>query len=211
MRLYCNVLWAHWVHICRLSSDDDTNRNNAGYDPILIFGNSFHAYDERMISSQQRMDSINGMLRLVQFINEKAVYVDSKNRDVEDSLRMIDRVFNDCNVISFSVNKDTVFERPKEFSHPRILNIMTSFCNQRGRQGITCHCVDSHLHPGLLVPHSKHSLDSTLTISQLTKPRSQVDWILLQTITLANQNPLITQAIVYQQLLFINIKPTNIK
>lgn len=115
MRLYCNVLWAHWDHVSRLLPDDDAKRNDSGYDPILIFGNSFHAYDERMISSQQRMDSTNGMLRLVHFINEKAVYVDSENRDVEDSLRMMDRAFNDCNVISFSVSKGTVLERPKEY------------------------------------------------------------------------------------------------
>jgi hypothetical protein len=64
------------------------------------------------------MDSTNGMLRLVHFINEKAVYVGSENRDVEDSLRMMDRAFNDCNVISFSVSKGTVLERPKECFPP---------------------------------------------------------------------------------------------
>jgi hypothetical protein len=109
MRLYCNVIWAHWDHICI------SEMVNSRFNPIMIFGNSFHAYDERMISSDQRMDPTNGMLRLVPFINEKSVYISSENRDLEDSLRMMDRAFNDCNVISFSVDKDFVVEKPTEY------------------------------------------------------------------------------------------------
>ena len=124
MRLYCNVLWAHWDHVTylpasmqnkRMAATTSTRNGSANKNPIIIFGNSFHAYDDRTISSEQRLDRTNGMFRLVQYATERSVYSIAENRDVADSLRMLERAFNDCNIISFSTNGDTFPERPKEY------------------------------------------------------------------------------------------------
>lgn len=129
MRLYCNILWAHWEHFVPSSSTrmqhEDTNHclaqkveQNDGQvssNPIIIFGNSFHAYDERTISSEQRLDPTNGIFRLLPFANETPVCTDAENTNAGESLKMLERAFNDCNVISFSMNECSVPEKPEEY------------------------------------------------------------------------------------------------
>ena len=85
MRLYSNVLWAHWSRIfppasvdrkgmaasidecVDLSSRDNdkpihslvADDGDADDGPVILFGNSFRNYEERAISSQERNDSTN--------------------------------------------------------------------------------------------------------------------------------------------------------
>jgi len=95
MRLYCNVLWAHWDHIFPIDKTRD--------EPILIFGNSFLTYEERVISSEKRADPTNGVFSIVPFSKEVSVgKAGSRNSGiVVDELRHLAVAFNDCNVISF--------------------------------------------------------------------------------------------------------------
>lgn len=109
MRLYCNVIWSHWDHIIQ----DESQDNN--FSSIIIFGNSFHAYEERSISSEHRMDPTNGVFSLVPYSREESVYFDSENKNVDDSLKMLDRAFNDCNVISFSIGRGKILNKPQEY------------------------------------------------------------------------------------------------
>ena len=141
MQLYSNVLWAHWDYIfprqqqkCTNDSTDDNctpptvplsheNINNS----IIIFGNSFHAYDERTISSEKRMNPTNGLYRVIPFVHETIVSVqprDCRGEYAVDALRYLDNAFNDCNIMSFSCNGDDegrcrekkiLPERPKEW------------------------------------------------------------------------------------------------
>jgi hypothetical protein len=129
MRLYCNILWAHWEHFVPsswtraqkkdtnhgLAEELDEENGDGSSNPIIIFGNSFHAYDERTISSEQRLDPTNGIYRLVPFANETAVYNAAENTTAVDSMKMLERAFNDCNVISFSMNECSVPEKPEEY------------------------------------------------------------------------------------------------
>lgn len=107
MRLYSNVLWAHWDHIFppsargRYESDQE-------HSSVIIFGNSFSAYDERTISSEKRSDVTNAVFRAVPYANEVPVKSNTGRSDragqgeiVADALRHLGVAFNDCNVISF--------------------------------------------------------------------------------------------------------------
>ena len=129
MQLYSNVLWAHWDHIFprqqqKCTKEDENSSNNS----IIVFGNSFHAYDERTISSEKRMNPTNGLYRVIPFVNETIVSVqpsDCRGEGAVDALRYLDNAFNDCNVMSFSYNGDDdeagciekkiMPERPKEW------------------------------------------------------------------------------------------------
>jgi len=146
MQLYSNVLWAHWDYIFprqqqngtkdSTTYDDNTSPTNdpSSHDEnsinnsIVIFGNSFHAYDERTISSEKRMNPTNGLYRVIPFVHETIVSVqprDCRGEDAVDELRYLDNAFNDCNVISFScsdeddeggcIEKKILPERPKEW------------------------------------------------------------------------------------------------
>ena len=109
MRLYCNVIWSHWDHIIQHAAQDND------FSSIIIFGNSFHAYEDRLISLEQRMDPTNGVFSLVPYSKEEPVYFDSENKNADDSLKMLDRAFNDCNVISFSTGQGKVLIKPQEY------------------------------------------------------------------------------------------------
>lgn len=146
MQLYSNVLWAHWDYIfprqqqkCTKDStteDDNTSptndpssHENSSNKSIIIFGNSFHAYDDRTISSEKRLNPTNGLYRVIPFINETIVSVqprDCRGEDAVDALRYLDNAFNDCNVMSFAscngnndeggcIDKKIMPERPKEW------------------------------------------------------------------------------------------------
>ena len=112
MRLYCNIIWAHWDHIM---APQQAQLDSIPTNPVVVFGNSFHAYDERTISSEQKSDPTNGIFRLIQCVNEQSIYSASENKNLEDSLIMLERAFNDCNVISFSIPQDTNIEKPQEY------------------------------------------------------------------------------------------------
>ncbi|KAL3792793.1 hypothetical protein HJC23_002600 [Cyclotella cryptica] len=124
MRLYCNILWSHWEHFAPFvltrtqnngSSERVEENGSVSSNPIIIFGNSFHAYDERTISSEQRLDPTNGIFRIVHFANETSVYIAAENKNAGDALKMLERAFNDCNVISFSMNGCLVPDKPGEY------------------------------------------------------------------------------------------------
>lgn len=147
MQLYSNVLWAHWDYIfprqqqngTKDSTTDDNNTSppndssshdeNSSNNSIIIFGNSFHAYDERTISSEKRMNPTNGLYRVIAFVNETIVSVqprDCRGEGAADALRYLDNAFNDCNVMSFAScngdddegrcrEKKILPERPKEW------------------------------------------------------------------------------------------------
>ena len=119
MRLYSNILWANWDHMFPKKSsvkkqtiehmtEDHTYTSNKN--PVLIFGNSFCAYDERTISSKERSDPTNGVLRIAPFAKEMPTCdgTSSKSRRggdeiTADALRHLEIAFNDCNVISFPI------------------------------------------------------------------------------------------------------------
>ena len=67
MRLYSNVLWANWK--------EDIIMNGR----MVIFGNSFRAYDERIISSEQKKDTTNAIFPLLSFANETEVLYSKGN------------------------------------------------------------------------------------------------------------------------------------
>lgn len=99
MRLYCNVLWSHWESL----------------DSTVIFGNSFRSYDERILSSERRNDPTNGLFRVIPCTNEVSINLQGNRRgdEVHDSLNHLDTAFNDCNIISFTV--DSIPDRPDEY------------------------------------------------------------------------------------------------
>lgn len=101
MRLYCNVLWSHWGCL----------------DSTVIFGNSFHSYDERILSSERRNDPTNGLLRVIPCTNEMSINLQSNRRGDElyfdDALNYLETAFNDCNIISFTGDERP--DRPDEY------------------------------------------------------------------------------------------------
>jgi len=129
MRLYCNVIWAHWDHIlpawieqkntlptkCTTAAPG-TNASNIVEDnnQILVFGNSFRAYEDRTISSEKRLDRTNGVFRIAPFSREIPVSGGNSKRNnrlhsgevIPDALRHLEVAFNDCNVIYFPFQSD---------------------------------------------------------------------------------------------------------
>ena len=102
MRLYSTVLWSHWENL----------------DSILIFGNSFQSYDERILSSERRNDPTNGLLRIIPCTNEVSIKLQGNRRrgyELYDALNhYLETAFNDCNIISFSVDNE-ISDRPDEY------------------------------------------------------------------------------------------------
>lgn len=95
MRLYSNVVWANWDSI--LSGK------------ILIFGNSFHAYDERSIQSTFSSDPTNAISRVLPFCVEKTIKhcCKKKGKKIEhnDTISNVSVAFNDCSIMSFCYNR----------------------------------------------------------------------------------------------------------
>lgn len=105
MRLYSNVLWANWFELSRL----------------LIFGNSFKAYDKRVVASDLQKDDSNGIFSLLDHVCEKEVGKcgDRRRRSHrnDDMVTSLDVAFNDCVVISFDMARDFADwpQRPTEY------------------------------------------------------------------------------------------------
>jgi len=112
MRLYCNVLHAHWHHI--FPTINDGNKTPMKEEPLVVLGNSFCAYEERTISSEKRADPTNGVFSIVPFAREVSVGVSNAGGGrrnggyggdiVVDELRHLGVAFNDCSVISFPLS-----------------------------------------------------------------------------------------------------------
>ena len=99
MRLYSNVLWANWKEELLFNGS------------IIIFGNSFKAYDERIISSEKKKgDRTNGIFSLLPFSCEAEVLAIDSNRNHSSREhgsigalggQDLETAFNDCVVLSF--------------------------------------------------------------------------------------------------------------
>lgn len=117
MRLYSNVLWANW------------NERLIMEGRIVLFGNSFKAYDERIISSERKKDKTNAIFPLLPFVIEFPVLKSQGNlkslkksrigiggTDGKISIQDLDMAFNDSVVMSFRNDSNSTFpERPDEF------------------------------------------------------------------------------------------------
>ena len=108
MRLYSNVLWSNWKSHLLFN------------DRLVIFGNSFKAYDDRIISCEQKKDTTNAIFPILPFVHEQAIILpQSTASDTEGTSNItvhtnyslitssimtfedIERAFNDCVIISF--------------------------------------------------------------------------------------------------------------
>jgi len=113
MRLYSNVLWANWKEELILNGR------------TVLFGNSFKAYDERIISTEQKRDKTNAIFRLLPFASETQVLSSQGNGNGKDSRikyrngsdggigiswQELEMAFNDCVVVSFSADADATAE-----------------------------------------------------------------------------------------------------
>lgn len=105
MRLYSNVLWANW------SEELIFNR-------ILLIGNSFKAYDDRIISSSRKLgDKTNAIFPLLPFIHEQSIFLKQTSKQQNEiSNNDLEKAFNDCVVISFQNDKGKPFPpQPEEY------------------------------------------------------------------------------------------------
>lgn len=105
MRLYSNVLWANW------SEELIFNR-------ILLLGNSFKAYDDRIISSSRKLgDKTNAIFPLLPFIHEQSIFLKQTSKQQNEiSNNDLEKAFNDCVVISFQNDKGKPFPpQPEEY------------------------------------------------------------------------------------------------
>jgi hypothetical protein len=105
MRLYSNVLWANWR--------EDLILNGS----IIIFGNSFRAYDERIISSEKKEgDRTNAIFSLLPFSCEVEILTKYSHRNRSSSSSIdtllcgqdIEMAFNDCVILSFHKDDEAI-------------------------------------------------------------------------------------------------------
>jgi hypothetical protein len=127
MRLYSNVLWAHWSRFFSSSPPVD-DVDGEIHDPVIIFGNSLLAYEERTISSCERMDDTNAVFVAAPFATEIPISVVDNagkrrgGRGCDTTLDSgvlchLETAFSDCNVI-YVQNVDHPIEwpeRPREW------------------------------------------------------------------------------------------------
>jgi hypothetical protein len=91
MRLYSNVLWANW---------GDSLWNGR----VVIFGNNFHGYDDRILSAEERTDPTNAVLKIIPHLNTEPIngLMSKPSSGVEsDLLVKMENAFNDCIVMIF--------------------------------------------------------------------------------------------------------------
>lgn len=117
MRLYSNVLWAHWPRFFPSSPPGKI------HDPVIIFGNSLLAYEERTISSCERMDDTNAVFVAAPFAREIPISVVDNagkrcgGRGCDTTLDSgvlchLETAFSDCNVI-YKQNVDHPIKWPE--------------------------------------------------------------------------------------------------
>ena len=118
MRLYSNVLWANW--------NEELIMNGR----IVLFGNSFKAYDERIVSSEQKKDNTNAIFPLLNYAVETPVLLSQGRNNKSNkssrsqgngggvgmSVQDLEMAFNDSSIISF-VNDDKLDfpHQPEEY------------------------------------------------------------------------------------------------
>ena len=91
MRLYNNVLWANW---------GDSLWNGR----VVIYGNNFHGYDDRILSAEERTDPTNAVLKIIPHLNTEPIngLTSKSSSGVEsDLLVKMENAFNDCVVMIF--------------------------------------------------------------------------------------------------------------
>eukprot|EP00569_Conticribra_weissflogii_P005607 CAMPEP_0171348250 /NCGR_PEP_ID=MMETSP0878-20121228/30339_1 /TAXON_ID=67004 /ORGANISM="Thalassiosira weissflogii, Strain CCMP1336" /LENGTH=545 /DNA_ID=CAMNT_0011852535 /DNA_START=79 /DNA_END=1716 /DNA_ORIENTATION=+ len=100
------------ANINKNGDNDVVSKEDINSNPILIFGNSFHSYEERTMSSKRLRDPTNGVFKTVPYAIEIPIRFSSSNKSSnnhirgvqnENVLHQLEMAFNDCNVISFSL------------------------------------------------------------------------------------------------------------
>jgi hypothetical protein len=119
MRLYSNLLWANWKPELMLNGR------------LIILGNSFTAYDDRIVDSQKRRDETNAIFPSLKWVQETPVLVKSLGTNTRKNVfdrngalsdQHLEMAFNDCVVATFVLGdqfkgtRDTFWPlRPTEF------------------------------------------------------------------------------------------------
>ena len=104
MRLYSNVLWANWGE--PLWSGN-----------VVVYGNNFHGYDDRILSNEERTDPTNAVLKIIPHLvaNQINGLTSNASGGVEsDLLVKMENAFNDCVVMTFDSAKDDESEEGEE-------------------------------------------------------------------------------------------------
>lgn len=97
MRLYSNVLWANWGKI--LWSGD-----------VVVYGNDFYGYDDRILSNDERTDPTNAVLKIIPHMDANQIdgLTSKAGGGVEsDLLVKIENAFNDCVVMTFDAKDES--------------------------------------------------------------------------------------------------------
>lgn len=119
LRLYNNVIWANWENILSTS----TTIQNDSIPKILFFGNSFYAYQDRSIQTNNDIDPTNGMRLLIDYCIEQSCYINTNKKkqrysNHDDRLWNMEKAFNDSALIYFHFLKKEEVEfpnRPSEY------------------------------------------------------------------------------------------------
>jgi len=125
MRLYSNVLWANW----NIEGEEDVLMDGR----IVIMGNSFRAYDDRIISSEKKNDKTNAIFPLLPFTQEvkvlaskqgtgnkkkKTIYTGSVMTNDALSFQEVELSFNDSAIISFSKRDGSLLKVQEDLNLP---------------------------------------------------------------------------------------------
>ena len=116
MRLYSNVLWANWKPEHLMNGR------------LIFLGNSFTAYDYRILDSQKRNDESNAIFPVMQWVEETPILVkvsgtNTRRKSLDHNSAISDQplemAFNDCVVANFVFgdhSNDIIWPvRPSEF------------------------------------------------------------------------------------------------
>ena len=97
MRLYCNVLWANWGELLWSGN-------------VVVYGNNFHGYDDRILSNEGRTDPANAVLKIIPHLvaNQIDGLTSKAGGGVEsDLLVKMENAFNDCVVMTFDAKDES--------------------------------------------------------------------------------------------------------
>ena len=97
MRLYSNVLWANWGELLWSGN-------------VVVYGNNFHGYDDRILSNEGRTDPTNAVLKIIPHLvaNQIDGLTSKAGGGVEsDLLVKMENAFNDCVVMTFDAKDES--------------------------------------------------------------------------------------------------------
>lgn len=97
MRLYSNVLWANWGELLWSGT-------------VVVYGNNFHGYDDRILSNEERTDPTNAVLKIIPHLVANQIDgLTSKagGRIESDLLVKMENAFNDCVVMTFGAKDES--------------------------------------------------------------------------------------------------------